>query len=69
MLPSASRVRFIKVFGLGDQQANAVYNAVKQGLEKYGENMTLADFGNELRALGGQPAAGTNGPCATRAPD
>lgn len=50
----AERIKssFIKVFGLGDQQANAVYNAVKQGLEKYGENMTLADFGNELRALG-----------------
>lgn len=41
-----------KVFDLGPQQANAVYNAVKAGMEKYGSKMTLARLGEELRKLG-----------------
>jgi len=46
----AERIKssFTKVFALGDQQANAIYNAVKNGMDKYGENMSLAHFGDEL---------------------
>ncbi|MGI6543515.1 MAG: helicase HerA domain-containing protein [Limnochordia bacterium] len=49
----AERIKssFTKVFRLGDQQANAVYNAVKNGMAKYDTEMTMEIFGEELRQL------------------
>jgi len=50
----AERIKnsFTRVFDLGPQQANALYNAVKNGMAKHGEAMTLANLEEELSILG-----------------
>jgi DNA phosphorothioation-dependent restriction protein DptH len=42
---------FRAVYDLGEQQANAIYNAVKNGLERRGDAMSLPDLRRELEAI------------------
>lgn len=42
---------FRAVYDLGEQQANAIYNAVKNGLERLGDSMSLPELKRELEAL------------------
>jgi len=42
---------FKAVYDLGEQQANAIYNAVKNGLERRGDSMSLPHLRQELEAI------------------
>ena len=51
----ADRIKsvFMSVYkDIGSQQANALYQATKEGLRKYGEEMDLKRLGDELESLG-----------------
>lgn len=49
----ADRIKsvFQAVYRFGDQQASAIYQATRNGLEKHGDRMTLGDLRDELHAI------------------
>lgn len=58
----ADRIKsvFMSVYkDIGSQQANALYQATKEGLQKYGDDMDLKRLGDELEALGTSYASTT----------
>lgn len=48
---------FTKVYGFGEQQMSAIYSAVREGIEEYGESMTLEILKDNLEQLKNKSAA------------
>lgn len=58
----ANRISFIftHVYAFGEQQSSAIFNAARNGLKKYGDNMNMDYFREELEAVKAtNPAAKT----------
>ena len=58
----ANRISFIftHVYSFGEQQSSAIFNAARNGLKKYGDNMNMDYFREELEAVKAtNPAAKT----------
>lgn len=54
---------FSEVYQFGDQQKSAIYNSIKNGLKKYGKEMSFTNLIKELQILsqqGGQIASSAN---------
>lgn len=43
---------FVQVYGFGGQQRSAIYNAIKSGIEKYGDSMDFEYLRMELEEIG-----------------